>query len=171
MRIRIAIYSIALFIIAALLWNIRIEYSTQSLKEYLIFLSTVSGMIFTIMGIWVAWIYPNALKRLMISDKLTIADFSQSKLESRRLESIIASMLASLLVVASIIIILFLLLLDVQNFNRENIQSTLKTILFVITFFLTIIQLDAIFSVIFSNVMFINDIYHIRKAKSEDQDL
>lgn len=171
MRLRLATYIITLFIFTALLWNIKIEYSTQSLKEYLIFLSTVSGMIFTIMGIWVAWIYPNALKRLMISDKLTIADFSQSKLESRRLESIIASMLASLLVVATIIIIIFLLLLDIQNLNIENIQTKLKTILFITVFILTIIQLDAIICVIFSNIMFINDIYHIRKIKSEDQDL
>jgi len=165
MKVRLLIYPLIAIVFCAFLFNFKVAYDLSDLKEYLVFISSVSGMIFTIMGIWVAFVYPNALKRLMISDKLKIADFSQSKLESRRLESIVASIISSLLIVLISMLMIFFSL-----FKFGLFEDTHNFLLFM-AFMLTIVQIDSIVNVILSNVMFINDIYDARKNKIGDDDL
>ena len=41
--------------------NIPIDYKYDDYKDFINILINISGMIFTIMGIWIAFLYPNAL--------------------------------------------------------------------------------------------------------------
>lgn len=164
MKVRLFIYPLLLILFCAFLYKFKLSFDLKELKDYLVFISSVSGMIFTIMGIWVAFVYPNALKRLMVSEKLKIADFSQSKLESRRLESIVASIISSLLIVLISMLIIFFSLFGF------NLSRGVEIFLLVLTYFLTLIQFDSIFNVVLSNVMFINDIYDVRKNRVAEDD-
>ena len=165
MKVRLLVYPLIAIAFYAVLYNFKISYDFKDLKDYLVFISSVSGMIFTIMGIWVAFVYPNALKRLMVSDKLQIADFSQSKLESKRLESIVASIISSLLIVLVSMLMIFFSLFKFNVFEDAHI------FLLFLTFMLTVIQVDSIVNVVLSNIMFINDIYNTRKNKIGDDEL
>ena len=57
--------------------KLSISYSFEDYKEYSSVLINVSSMVFTIMGIWIAFLYPNALSRI-IDPKITTVDFSES---------------------------------------------------------------------------------------------
>src|SRR5690554_3319950 len=88
--------------------HFQINVSFSDIKDYCSVLILVSGMIFTIMGIWIAFIYPNAIKKLSDPTKIEIADFSDTLNDTRRLESIVDSIMASGFVAIVIALMLFL---------------------------------------------------------------
>jgi hypothetical protein len=147
-----------------------INISYIDFKDFLLVLLNVSGMVFTLMGIWIAFLYPNALKRIINPLVIENVDFSESLHETKRLESIVASVLKSAMVVVSIVLI-FLTKLLISNMtfyinNQIIFESTAVSFALIITF----LQLESVFHVIKSNVMFINDLHVKREDKEADQD-
>lgn len=146
-----------------------IDYSYHDLKDYLAMLTAVSGMVFTIMGIWIAFIYPNALSRLVNPERVAVADFSDTLDDTRRLEQIVAAVLQS-----AFVMIVSLLLILTKTFAHAWLANTsylavakASSVGIVIT--ITLIQFEAVFWVVVSNVMFINELHRKRQdRKSED---
>lgn len=149
--------------------DVNISYSDY--KEFLLVLLNVSGMVFTLMGIWIAFLYPNALKRIVNPEVIENVDFSETLNETKRLESIVASVLKSGMVVVSIVFI-FLIKLLISTFAFYiNYQHIFESVAVAFVLVLTFLQLESVFHVVKSNVMFINDLHKKREDREADQDI
>jgi hypothetical protein len=148
-----------------------ISYTFDDFKEYVNILLNASGMVFTLMGIWIAFLYPNALSRIVNPEKIKTVDFSQSLEETKRLESIVSSVLKSAIVVLSIMIIyLAKVIIFKQALYQENIKFFKISAVSYVTL-LAFIQTEAIWHVIYSNIMFINDLHSKREDREADADI
>lgn len=148
-----------------------ISYSFSDFKEATTILLSVAGMVFTIMGIWIAFLYPNALKRLVNPEKIKVADFSETLNETKRLEFIVASVLKSALVVLSIMIMflgkLLLYKTNLYDLFTEEIKTTLLAALLLMSFVL----IESVVDVVSANVMFLNDLHNKREDREIDESI
>ena len=128
-------------------------------------------MVFTLMGLWIAFLYPNALRRLVDPVKIENVDFSDTLNETRRLEGLVGSVLKSAFVVMMIMMIfIFKIYFFNTNFYLSNI-FLIKSIALSFVTILTVLQFESIFYVIYSNVMFINEIHKKREDREADEDI
>lgn len=147
------------------------NYNYSDLKDYHQILLNISGLVFTIMGIWIAFLYPNSLMKIVNPGKIETVDFSDALEDTKRLESIVGSVLKSAVIATSIMFFLLLKILFFDtNFYKSNITE-LKQVALSITILLTYLQVEAIFQVITSNISFINHLHHKREDKESDNKL
>ena len=148
-----------------------LKYSFADFKASGDILFNVSGMVFTIMGIWIAFLYPNALSRLANPTKIEVADFSETLGETRRLEAIVGSILKSGFVAVSLVLINF----SAMVFRNTDFLLTnalhLKALALGILITLLYIQLEAVISVAYANISFLNDLHSRRTSKQTDLDV
>lgn len=154
---------------ASVKWSHNFKY--EDYKDYLTLISSVSGMVFTIMGIWIAFLYPNAMSRIVNPDKLVAKDFSESRSDAKRLESIVGAVMISALVMITALFItlakMILLTTPIYIEYRLQFKATALSVLIFITF----AQLESVFNVVLSNVLFINDLHFKRQARQADEEL
>jgi hypothetical protein len=167
-------FVIYLFIACTSAWGssfASLKYSFADFKACGDILFNVSGMVFTIMGIWIAFLYPNALSRLANPSKIEVADFSETLGETRRLEAIVGSILKSGVVAISLVLMNFgAMMFRNTNFLLTNI-SHIKSIAFGVLIMLLYIQLEAVVSVAYANITFLNDLHSRRTSKQTDLDV
>ena len=171
MMLRLAVYFTLLGITSGICFYFKISYGLSDLKNYTDALIAAAGMVFTIMGIWIAFLYPNALNRIVDPEKIKTADFSQTLSETRRLENIVASVLKSAI---SIVFVLCLYLAKVILSRTEiYLQHILifKSIALSGTIVLSALQVEAILSVVFANIMFINDLHRRRENRQMNEEI
>lgn len=148
----------------------RLDFRYEDFRDFLTFLSAVSGMVFTIMGIWIAFLYPNAISRIISPEKLVAADFSESGSDAKRLEKIVGAIISSSLVmVAALLLILFKILLSKTDLYTKN-TLPFKSTAISAAVFMTLIQLESIVHVVISNVMFINDLHTKRQNRKSEEE-
>ncbi|RZM76440.1 hypothetical protein C3B51_17905 [Pseudoalteromonas rubra] len=164
-------YILLLIVTVVFFTKLELRYSFGDYKEYLILLFNISSMVFTLMGIWIAFLYPNALKRLVNPKVIENADFSETLNETKRLESIVGSVLKSALVVVGILFIFFFkVVLSSFDFYLEYLVFW-KILALSLAVVMTFMQLESVFHVIKSNIMFINDLHRKREEKEADHDI
>lgn len=171
MLIKLFVYFFVLVSLYFLFFNINLNYLYSDFKEYLLVLLAVSSMVFTIMGIWIAFLYPNALQRLMDPSKIENADFSETLTETKRLEGLVASVLKSAFIVTIIMLIFLTKTILFYTPYYATYLHEIKSAALSLVIILTFLQLESIFFVIFSNVMFINDLHNKRENKEADADI
>ena len=108
MKIKGISYAVLFIVLAYVFHSIEIDYSYSDFKNYISALLTASSMVFTLMGIWIAFLYPNALQRLVDPVKIENADFSETLNETKRLEGLVGSVLRSAFVVMMVILVFML---------------------------------------------------------------
>lgn len=168
---KIAVYIALAIALSCAAYFAPIDYSYDDFKEYTNVLLNASGMVFTLMGIWIAFLYPNALSRIVAPETIRTVDFSESLEETKRLEAIVSSVLKSAIIVLSIMLIyLAKILLYKQNVYYENV-ALFKSIAVSLVTILSLLQIEAIWHVMFSNIMFINDLHHRREDREADADV
>lgn len=151
--------------------NFEIDFPYSALKDYFSSLQAVSGMIFTIMGIWIAFIYPNALQRITNPEKIEVADFSETLSETKRLETLVMTVMESAIVLTAIMVFYGAkVVLSSFNFYSTYIDE-LKAASLSLALALGILQLKAIYEVIASNLIFINELHRKREEREEDDDI
>ncbi|WP_236189872.1 hypothetical protein [Pseudomonas pharyngis] len=165
--IAMAIFSIAIGILS---FKFELNVSYVDYKNYCTVLLAVSGMVFTIMGIWIAFVYPNAIKRLQDPDKIKIADFTSTLQDTRRLESIVGSVLESATVATGITLVFFakLIIGGTALYKGNHLVFESTGVAFIV--FLSLIQSSAIFGVIWSNYLFIDDLHTRRETQERHND-
>ena len=157
--------------IAFFFWQAKfpIEYQYVDFKDYLNLLASISGMVFTIMGIWIAFLYPNALSRLVSPGKIAAADFSETLEDTKRLENIVAAVLTSALVMVAALAVTFakITLHKAPLFTEHTIffKGAALSILLV----MTMVQIEAVFSVVLANVRFINELHRKRNDRQAEE--
>ena len=82
-----------------------INYVYNDFANYCTLLVSVSGMVFTIMGIWLAFLYPNALQRIVNPKTIETVDFTEQLEDTRRLEAIVGSVLKSSFVMITLLVV------------------------------------------------------------------
>lgn len=147
------------------------DFKYDDYKDYLTLISGVSGMVFTIMGIWIAFLYPNAINRIINPNTLVVKDFSESRSDAKRLESIVGAILTSALVMISALLITLakIVLLMTPIYAEHKLQF--KSLAIAVVIFMTLAQLESVLHVVLSNVMFINDLHFHRQDRQADQDV
>ncbi|KPG74836.1 hypothetical protein [Pseudomonas libanensis] len=171
MKFKIAFYVLISSLVFLASYNLSLKVNISYLKDYLDTLLNVSGMVFTIMGIWIAFLYPNALMKLVNPTKIEHVDFKDTLKDTRRLEAIVASVLKSALVVSTIMLLnLCKLMLSETDLYRSN-SSTINVSAFTLVVTLTLLQIEAIANVIYSNIAFINELHSRRQDREADRDL
>ncbi|TDX29845.1 hypothetical protein DFO67_10683 [Modicisalibacter xianhensis] len=165
------LYLAALVGFQILFTSISVDYRFLDLKEYLLVLLAVSSMVFTLMGIWIAFLYPNALRKIVSPKQIEVADFSESLSETRRLEGLVGSVLRSSLVVIVIMAVFAGKVLFSFFDMEEHAVSFVKAALLSIVAIISVLQLESIFYVAYSNVMFINDLHRKREDREADYDI
>jgi len=169
--IRLFVYLVFFLFLSFICYKYSVDFSYSDFKDYLSVLLTVSSMVFTLMGLWIAFLYPNALRRLVDPVKIENVDFSDTLNETRRLEGLVGSVLKSAFVVMMIMMIfIFKIYFFNTNFYLSNI-FLIKSIALSFVTILTVLQFESIFYVIYSNVMFINEIHKKREDREADEDI
>ncbi|WP_339492202.1 hypothetical protein [Pseudomonas rhizophila] len=165
--IAMAVFSTAIGILS---FKFELNVSYVDYKDYCTVLLAVSGMVFTIMGIWIAFVYPNAIKRLQDPDKIKTADFTSTLQDTRRLESIVGSVLESATVATGITLVFFakLILGGTALYKGYHLLFESSGVAFVV--FLTLMQSSAVFGVIWSNYLFIDDLHTRRETQERHND-
>ncbi|WP_417068185.1 hypothetical protein [Niveibacterium terrae] len=171
MLIRAFIYLVIFVGAYGLVWLFGVDYHYGDLKDYIGLLSSVSSMVFTIMGIWIALLYPNALNRIVDPKKIEIADFSETREETKRLERIVAAVLQSAVVLMVALLVMAAKTALVKTGFYVNNAFVLKSLALSAVAAISAMQVDAVLSVVFANVMFINDLHRKRLEKRADQDI
>ncbi len=144
---------------------------SEAVKDFCTFLATISGMVFTIMGIWIAFLYPNALLKFSSPEKIENIDFSYGGVEAKRLSYIVSSILVSCIIMMILGGYFFMRIfshpfLDFNSGLALNFRSFFSGGLAM----LFLMQIRSVFSVIFANIMFLNDIHERRKNIIIDND-
>ncbi|MGE8190683.1 hypothetical protein [Pseudomonas sp. NPDC086278] len=168
--LKIPVMAVASIIIGTLAFHYNLKFSYADFKDYCTALLALSGMVFTIMGIWIAFIYPNAIKRLQDPDKIKIADFTSTMEDTRRLESIVGSVMESGFVAAGVTGLFLLKLLVTGLPFYTDSMLIFKSAAIGIVIFLTLIQGSSVFSVIYANYLFIGDLHTRRETQERNND-
>jgi len=147
------------------------NFSYLDLRNFLDVLLYTSGMVFTLMGLWVAFIYPSALVKITDPDTIMLADFTEAKKDTRRLEILVLSILRSALIVASILVFYLVKLLVFQTFIYTQYLPYFKAASIGLVLSLALLQLESIGAVVVSNVSFINDLHQKREQKEQNCDV
>lgn len=128
-------------------------------------------MVFTIMGIWIAFLYPNAMNRIVSPNKLIAKDFSESQSDSKRLESIVGAIMTSALVMITALLITLAKIVIFVTPIYVDYRFEFKSAALAAVIFITLAQLESVFRVVLSNIMFINDLHFKRQVRKSDEEL
>ena len=126
------------------------------LKDLIDILKNASAMIFTIVGIWLAYIYPNAVTALVNPESISMI---AGKRDARRIEMLVSIIITSALVIIGIVVFFSLkVLIGSTAFYYANIEW-IKPSAMILVFFLTYLQVLSVARVVLSNVLFLNDLH------------
>lgn len=167
---KLAVYPVLVFVIGFLLSNLSFDYSFSDFKDYSTLLFGISSMVFTIMGIWIAFMYPNAMAKIVDSIDIK-TEKDQILKDTQRVESLILAIVKSALVVTALMILFLANLV----FSKTNFFffycSEIKLLYLTIIVFLTYIQLESIFYVVKSNIVFIINLHDEKEKKEHKADI
>ena len=143
-------------------YSFRLDIVFKDVEPLISILQNTSAMIFTIMGIWIAYVYPNAVLRIVQPSKV-IVFFSDEDLERVRL-------LVGVVIISAFILALLVFGITVKAFIvKTNIFVQNKPLFTGIGLWgllaLTYAQLFCIYAVIVSSVNFIIDLKNLKAKK------
>ncbi|WP_312800074.1 hypothetical protein [Pseudomonas sp.] len=140
---------------------------TASISSILNLLVAIAGAIFTIMSIWVAFLYPNVLKTLKGENVVNI-DFSSRGEDTTRLKEIISVIIQS--ATTMIMAVIFLIILSCSPSFKLDLQLWLNGIAQFGMLYFSGIQISALISTIKINVRFIDVLDKQRNKRARDWD-
>ncbi|MDH4562295.1 hypothetical protein [Pseudomonas sp. BN411] len=158
---------IACLIAPLLMLFFRVEIESSSVSNILSLLVAIAGAIFTIMSIWVAFLYPNVLKTLK-GENLINVDFSAGGEDTTRLKEIISVIVQSASTMA-VAIMLLILASFVSNFGF-NAQTWIAGICQFGLLFVSGLQICALISTIRINLSFMDVLEKQRGKRAKDWD-
>ena len=168
-KLQICIYFALPIISSYLIHRFSLDYHAHDFAQYTSILISVSSMVFTIMGIWIAFLYPNALSRIVDPTRKASEDFSESLHETKRLESIVLSILKSAVVVLGIMLIYLSKVLLSNTVFYVNYLQLVKTAALAWLILLSWLQVEAVCQVGYANIMFLNDLHNKREEAEVDR--
>jgi hypothetical protein len=142
--------------------------SAENVDNLTTTLYNTSAALFTVSGIWIAYMYPEAIAYFTKSDKVSLLKGTE---HTSRIQELVLVILKCALVILSLLIFdtvkLLFSNLDWVVDNKLLVKSV--SVSFIV--FLAIIQATAILSIILNNIRFVNRVHHLRTEKELDDDL
>lgn len=131
-------------------------------------LQNISAAVFTISGIWIAYIYPEAIIAFTSPDKVNLLNGTES---TKRIKELVLVVISSSVVLISTLIYN----LGFAFFIRLDFVLANKTIFKVIgasfICFISFVQIKALWSIMLSNIMFVDKLYGLKTEREVDEDL
>lgn len=159
---------VACFIVPIILLIFGIDIDKELSPTILGLLVGIAGAIFTIMSIWVAFLYPNVLKTLK-GENLVNVDFSAGGEETLRLKEIISVIVQSATTMILSIIIIVVMSTH-QKFGFTTQLAILKACQFGLVF-ISGLQICALISTIRINLSFMDALENQRSKRAKDWDV
>src|SRR5690606_9034954 len=131
------------------------KFSYQDVEPLISALENMSAMVFTIMGIWIAFIYPNAILRITQPSKID-AIFSEE--DEKRINMLVGTIIVSALVLVFLLLSTLLKLFLSKSGLYLHFPSLVKIIGVSFLLLLSYVQLVCVYIVIASNVNFLIDL-------------
>ncbi|EMA4140246.1 hypothetical protein U3A98_003968 [Cronobacter turicensis] len=144
------------------------HFNFNDAKDILGTLINISAAIFTIVGLWVGILYPNAMSRIVNDD----VSYIKNEKDSPRVEQLVYTLISSALVMIGILIF-FLLRAYLYKLDLYKMHINLfRYIGMTYVTFLSWVQLKCVFSLVITNLNFVNQLYgRLSKAKMDhDED-
>ncbi|WP_421419936.1 hypothetical protein ACN9JF_18385 (plasmid) [Pseudoalteromonas lipolytica] len=129
-------------------------------------LQNISAAVFTLSGIWIAYLYPQAISSITSSSKVDLLKGSD---DAKRVENLVY------VVSTSALVLFFILLISIFEpiFYKVipfNYKGTINFLIMSCLFYLTIIQSVSILKIIASNLDFIYRLsYKVTEKKVDDE--
>ena len=128
----------------------------DSLKDIFTVLLAISAAVFTLAGLWIGYLYPEALSAYTDPDDVSLKSGAERTIRIERL--ILTVFTSAFVMVSSLVLILSKTLISQFPFYLLNIDI-FKIAALTICLYLSFIQIKAIFSIMITNIKFINDIH------------
>ncbi|EMP4202284.1 hypothetical protein [Klebsiella variicola] len=156
-----------LFLISLASYWLKDKVSYNDIKDILGVLQNISAAIFTIVGLWIGFLYPNAIASIVNDD----VDYIKNTKDAPRIEKLIYVVITSAVVMLSILFVY--LFKSIWSGLSSSIVHTgfIKMIGVTFVYFMCWLQVKCVFSVILSNVSFANNLHsRIVSAKFSHHD-
>ncbi|MGL5073679.1 MAG: hypothetical protein ACRC61_20760 [Aeromonas salmonicida] len=130
-------------------------------------LQNISAAVFTLAGIWVAYSYPQAIAAYTSPSHVKIIPTSETK----RIEDLVIIILTSAAVLCILLFHNLAYILVVKTIHNADVRFYLKSAGISSVFYASILQLKAIFTVMITNVFFVNELHHKKTELEANKDL
>ncbi|HFQ4920902.1 TPA: hypothetical protein ACGUPI_003179 [Vibrio vulnificus] len=148
-------HSVLLVIVVAISYTYRKDIHYADIEPVVSILQNSSAMIFTIMGIWIAYVYPNAVLRITQPSKVN-AVFPENDL--KRIKMLVGIVVLSAIVILALIVGTTLKPFIVLSSLYAMFPEAFRTIGIFSLLLLVYLQLSCLYVVIASSVNFIIDL-------------
>jgi len=139
----------------------------NDIKDVLGVLQNISAAIFTIVGLWIGFLYPNAIASIVNDD----INYIKNTKDAPRIEKLIYVVIVSAIVMVFILCFyLFKAMIPNIDFFKPY-KEVIKIIGAGFIYFMSWLQIKCVFSVIISNLSFANNLHsRITRAKLDHDD-
>lgn len=131
-------------------------------------LQNISAAVFTLAGIWIAYMYPEAITAFTNSEKISLIKGSE---HVGRIRDLVLIIFTSAFVLAGV------LLYNITYFLFSNSDfvvlhsQVFKSLAVAFVCFISINQIKAIASIMLKNIKFIDKLYHLKTEREIEDDL
>ncbi|EBP3426914.1 hypothetical protein UA53_15630 [Salmonella enterica] len=156
-----------LFLIALASYWLKDNVNYNHIKDILSVLQNISASIFTIVGLWIGFLYPNAIASIVNDD----VDYIKNTKDAPRIEKLIYVVITSAVVMLSILFVYLFKSIGAGLSNSIVHTDFVKMTGITFVYFMCWLQVKCVFSVILSNVSFANNLHsRIVSAKFSHHD-
>ncbi|MCE1261056.1 hypothetical protein [Enterobacter kobei] len=139
----------------------------NDVKDIITTLQSISAAIFTIVGLWVGFLYPNAIAGV-VNDNV---DYIKNTKDAPRIEKLIYVIIISAIVMMSTLVFYVTKMLLINTHFYSINKGAIKFIALTMILFMSWLQIKCILSIILSNINFANNLHaRINRAKIEHED-
>lgn len=139
----------------------------NDIKDIISTLQNISASIFTIVGLWVGFLYPNAIAGI-VNDNI---DYIKNTKDAPRIEKLIYVIIISALVMMTTLLFYISKAILGNTPFYDSYRYIIKFIALTVILYMSWLQIKCIFSLILSNINFANNLHaRINRAKIEHED-
>lgn len=138
-----------------LIFLLRDALSFNNVKDVVGTLQSISAAIFTIVGLWVGFLYPNAIQSI-VNDNV---EYIKNSKDVPRIEKLIYVIVISALVMLGTLVFYTLKSLFYNTIIYHECRQFIRIVAFTLIYFSCWLQARCIFSVITSNLRFVSNLH------------
>ena len=144
-----------LFLIAVASYWLKAYVNYSDIKDILGVLQNISAAIFPIVGLWIGFLYPNAIASIVNDD----VDYIKNTKDAPRIEKLIYVVITSAVVMLSILFVYLFKSIGSVLSSSVVYSDLIRMIGITFVYFMCWLQIKCVFSVILSNLSFANNLH------------
>jgi len=148
-------------------WFLSGSVALIDLKPIMSTLQNLSAAVFTLAGIWIAYSYPQAISAYTSPNSVKLIPTDETK----RIENLVLIVLTSAFAISSLLIFNFLYFLLSKTTFYFTYREVFKILGVASICYVSFLQLKAIFTVMVTNIAFVNELHGKRTEKIANDDL